>query len=262
MVAGRFYPADNKELLGTIQSYMKADEGTPPVEAVAAVAPHAGYIYSGQLAAKTLQAVSIAKTVLLLGPNHTGKGQPVSLSAESWSTPLGNVPIEKSLLSLIEGSTVAAIDEEAHRFEHSLEVQLPFLQVLQPQLSIVPLTIKQLSFNDCELVAKQLAEVITAYKQKVFIVASTDMSHYESRKSAEKKDRLALKAIEAMDPLGLYTTVQDNKISMCGFIPVVITILLSQILGANRASIVGYMDSGAVSGDVQQVVGYAGVIIQ
>ena len=263
VVAGRFYPATDKELLHLIESYINGRQPTPPIEACAVVVPHAGYVYSGELAAKTLSTVQIPETVLLIGPNHTGQGSPASLSSEKWSTPLGEVPLNTHLANLIVNEHQSiVVDEDAHTNEHSLEVQLPFLQKLQQNLSIVPLTVAHLSYDNCEEIAESLYRSISKYEEKVLIVASTDMSHYETRPVAEVKDRLALDAIIAMDPKALYSTVHKNKISMCGVIPVVITLLICKKMGAKTARLLDYMDSGAISGDTDQVVGYAGVIIE
>lgn len=263
VVAGRFYPAESDELRRTIQNYISNKANSAKTEAIAAIAPHAGYIYSGRLAAETLNSTVIPRTILLLGPNHTGKGSPISLSSESWETPLGEVPINQGLLqAILKSSESAVVNEDAHAFEHSLEVQLPLLQYLQEKLTFVPITLKQLSYTQCVEVADFLEAALKDFAQQLLIVASSDMNHFESRATSEKKDKLALDAIHRMDPHALYSTVQENRISMCGVIPVVITILLSEKLGATSAKIIGYMDSGSVSGDVQQVVGYAGVTIQ
>ncbi|BHH82917.1 AmmeMemoRadiSam system protein B [Desulforhopalus sp. 52FAK] len=263
VVAGRFYPADKRELLTTVERYMEEVVPQPPLKAIAVIAPHAGYVYSGQLAAKTLHSVVIPKTVLLIGPNHTGQGAQASLSARDWSTPFGHVKSNQKLTDhILSNSTSVIVDDNAHMSEHSLEVQLPFLQYLQPQLSITPLTLKSMSYEQCEGLAKSLFQGIKEYCEPVLIVASTDMSHYEPRAKSEVKDAMALAAIKELDPLQLYTTVQTNNISMCGVIPVVITLLVSQKLGADSVRMAGYMDSGAVSGDLKQVVGYAGVIIE
>jgi AmmeMemoRadiSam system protein B len=263
VVAGRFYPATEKELLHLVETYINGRQPTPPIEACAVIVPHAGYVYSGVLAGKTLCSVQIPETVLLIGPNHTGQGSPVSLSTETWITPFGSVPVNTNLANRIvnEGKSIV-VDEAAHANEHSLEVQLPFLQKLQQNLSIVPLTVAHLSYDNCEEIAEALYCSILQYGEKILIVASTDMSHYESRPVAEVKDKLALDTIIAMDPQALYSTVHKNKISMCGVIPVVITLLICKKMGTKTARLLDYMDSGTVSGDTDQVVGYAGVIIE
>lgn len=263
VVDGRFYPATKEELLHTVEEYFKENQSTPQVEACAVIVPHAGYVYSGELAAKTLRSVRIPETVLLIGPNHTGQGAPASLSTDIWFTPLGSIPVNTDLAKVIarEGRIIV-VDEAAHSHEHSLEVQLPFLQRLQQNLSIVPLTISHVSYENCEEIAESIYRSLIEYEEKILIVASSDMSHYESRPVAELKDRLALGAIMSMEPLTLYSVVHENKISMCGVIPVVITLLICQKMGAKAPRLLDYMDSGTVSGDTDQVVGYAGVIIQ
>ena len=263
IVAGRFYPGDVSELNTVMDGYLLGIKAESALVATAVIAPHAGYMYSGKVAAQTLAAVEIPQTVLLIGPNHTGKGCSAALSSQSWATPLGVVTANTELGNLIlKNSQIIKIDESAHQFEHSLEVQLPFLQKLQPELSLVPLTLGHHSYEKCEEIAESLYQSITQYPAKTLIVASTDMNHYEARSVSSIKDTLALKAIEAMDPQALYSTVHKNRISMCGVIPVVITLLVSLKMGAATATVMEYMDSGDVSGDTGQVVGYAGVIIR
>jgi AmmeMemoRadiSam system protein B len=263
VVAGSFYPDDADELHRLIDGYLEDTQKRSPLSAAAVIAPHAGYIYSGKIAAQTLGAVNIPETVMLLGPNHTGKGSSAALSTQAWMTPLGVVPANTDLANLIlENSKIIKADDIAHKSEHSLEVQLPFLQKLQPHLSCTALTLSQQSYDNCEEIAESLYQSIVQYKGKTLIVASTDMNHYEARSVSNAKDKLALKAIEAMDPQALYATVYKNKISMCGVIPVVITLLICLKKGAKSVEISAYMDSGDVSGDTRQVVGYAGVIIR
>lgn len=261
-VADRFYPGSPKALTRTIAELFPAIERNEKTKALAVVSPHAGYVYSGALAAKTFSAVEIPETVIILGPNHHGQGAPVSLSTETWDMPLGKVPVDMEIANHLQAICQhIKIDETAHRFEHSLEVQVPFLQMLQKNLQIVPLVISQIPYPLCEEVAAALAETIKASHKEILIVASSDMSHYEPRRITEQKDRSALKCIEQLDPYSLYRTVYDHRISMCGVIPVVIAILAAKACGAVQASLVGYTDSGYTSGDTDQVVGYAGVMI-
>lgn len=263
IVAGRFYPGEAEDLHTVIDGYLEGIKPQSALPATAVIAPHAGYIYSGKVAAQTLASVNIPETVLLIGPNHTGKGSSAALSGQSWVTPLGVVPANTELVHLIlKNSQIITSDDIAHRFEHSLEVQLPFLQTLQPKLSLVALTLGHHSYERCEEIAESLYQSMKQYKGRTLIVASTDMNHYEARSVSSAKDKLALKAIEAMDPYALYSTVYNNKISMCGVIPVVVTLLICLRMGAESATVSDYMDSGDVSGDTGQVVGYAGVIIR
>lgn len=260
-VADRFYPGSPQALALAVQELMPQVATADRRSALAVAAPHAGYVYSGNLAGKTLAQVVIPETVMLIGPNHRGQGSPVSLSSDTWMMPFGPVPCEQSLChDLVNRSPTFRIDEAAHRYEHSLEVQLPFLQRMQTQLRIVPLVVSRLSYALCEELAQTIAKAITAHEGKVLIVASTDMNHYESRQKTEIKDRMALHCIEQFKPEELYRTVQDEQITMCGVVPVVIAMLAAQALGGGIAELVGYTDSGQISGDTRQVVGYAGVI--
>jgi len=261
-VADRFYPGSPKALSQTITELFPVPETVTKTKALALVSPHAGYVYSGALAAETFFAAEIPETVIILGPNHHGQGAPVSLSLDTWDMPLGSVPVDTTIAEqLLKYSKQVKIDETAHKFEHSLEVQVPFLQMLQKNLRIVPLVLAQLSYALCEEVAESLAQTIKGSEQNLLIVASSDMSHYEPRRIAERKDKSALHCIEQMDPHGLYHTVLDNRISMCGFIPVTIALLTAKACGATQAKLIGYTDSGYVSGDTSQVVGYAGILI-
>jgi len=261
IVANRFYPGSKQTLAREIDGFFEKSQRAPG-KALAVVSPHAGYLYSGALAAGTLAAVTIPESVIILGPNHHGRGAAIALSATDWQTPLGVVPVDTTLIDLLlELGPMIQVDESAHAPEHSLEVQLPFLQRLQPRLKIVPLVLSQLSFAECQALAASLAAAISAAGGDHLLVASSDMSHYESREAASRKDHLALAAIAAMDAEALYRTVFSQQISMCGVIPVVVAILAAQRLGAEHAELIGYTDSGYVTGDSHQVVGYAGVVI-
>ena len=261
-VADRFYPGSPKALARTIDELSPVMENTTRIKALALVSPHAGYVYSGALAAQTFASVEIPETVIILGPNHHGQGAPVALSTETWEMPFGQVPPDLECAErLLAVSDQIKIDETAHQFEHSLEVQVPFLQLRQKNLHLVPLVIAHLTYPLCEEIAAALATAIKESNKDILIVASSDMSHYEPRRVSEKKDRSALTCIERLDPKALYQTVHDNRISMCGVIPVVIAMLAAKACGAEKAKLVGYTDSGYTSGDTDQVVGYAGVII-
>ncbi len=260
-VANRFYPGSPAELEKTVSGLLPGT-GTKKKKAIAVMSPHAGYIYSGKLAGQTLGSVQIPKTVIILGPNHQGLGAPVALSLSSWQMPNGVVPADNITAELLLAAcSHISVDESAHRHEHSLEVQVPFLQSLQPQLHLVPISVSHLSFQVCTEVARALSSAIEQADHSPLILASTDMSHFESRASASRKDNLALQQIIALDAAGLYRTVHDERISMCGVIPVTIALLAAQMLGAAEVELVGYTDSGAVSGDTGQVVGYAGLVI-
>ena len=152
-------------------------------------------------------------------------------------------------------------DELAHQYEHSLEVQIPFLQIEQPNLSIVPITISHVSYQVLEKVGHALAQVIKKAKKDILIVASSDMTQYESREAAEQKDHFALKKLADMDPAILYRSILENRISMCGIMPLTVALIAALELGATQTELVRYTDSGEISGDTTQVVGYAGILI-
>jgi len=260
-VAGRFYPGDDKSLRLSIQELC----GTAAIskkKVLAAVSPHAGYVYSGGVAGETLGQIDVPETVVLLGPNHTGKGNPVGLSTATWKMPMGAVPVDRNFAQdLLNETDYIDEDELAHRYEHSLEVQIPFLQIQQPNLSIVPISISHISYQVLDEIAMVLAAVIKASGKEVLILASSDMTHYEPRAAAEKKDHYVLKKLADMDPSILYRSVTGHRISMCGIMPVTVALITALELGATKTELVRYTDSGEITGDTEQVVGYAGVLI-
>jgi hypothetical protein len=232
-------------------------------DALAVISPHAGYIYSGAVAGQTFADVNIPEDVLILGPNHQGFGARLALMNDgAWEMPMGQVPINSTLAGLIlKHSADIATDETAHRFEHSLEVQVPFLQALQVNLKIVPIVVSHIPFELCRATGEALAKAVKEFGKPVLLVASTDMTHYESRRSATAKDHLALDRITALDPQGLYETVIGRGITMCGIMPTTIVLTTAIALGAAKAELVRYTDSGETSGDTDQVVGYAGLVV-
>jgi len=262
VVADRFYPADPQTLRAMIGE-MTPSPGAAQA-ALAVISPHAGYVYSGAVAAETIARVAVPETVIVLGPNHTGRGAPVALGLEDWSMPFGPVAVDRELAAALleEAGDLVTADEAAHRFEHSLEVQVPFLQWRRPSVRIVPLVVDRLPFDRCKALGLALARVAQAAPYGVLLLASTDMTHYEPRRSARRKDELALRRVLALDPAGLYETVLGQRISMCGVMPTVAVLVAALALGATSAELVRYTDSGAVSGDTEQVVGYAGVVVR
>ena len=261
VVADRFYPGDPTDLRQTLAGLIPAGQTPQPAHAV--IAPHAGYVYSGAVAGETFARVQIPETVILLGPNHHGRGGLVALGTEDWAMPMGTVPFAVDLAAaIVRNSEIIAADNAAHQYEHSLEVQVPFLQFFQDQLSIVPIVVSHISYKQCQQAARDIANAVKVFNRPVLLVASTDMTHYESREDASAKDHLALRYIQTLDPQGLYNTVVTNRISMCGIMPTTITLLAAIELGAEHAELVRYTDSGATSGDTDQVVGYAGLVIR
>ena len=262
-VAGQFYPGSEASLIKTLHTLVPAIQPQEREEAIAVVSPHAGYIYSGGVAGETFARVKVPENVIILGPNHTGHGAPISLMAQgSWDMPMGEVPINKELAELItNNSAPVEIDDIAHRYEHSLEVQVPFLQYMKKNLTIAPIIVSRVSYHTCVDMGQGLAAAIKSYGRPVLIVASTDMTHYESRQAASAKDSLALDRIKDLDPEGLYHTVVGKRISMCGIMPTTVALIAALALGAQKAELVRYTDSGETSGDTNHVVGYAGLLI-
>jgi AmmeMemoRadiSam system protein B len=261
-VAGQFYPGRASQLQAQVTSLL--DRSRPPSEAVAAVVPHAGYVYSGPVAGAVFGRLSIPETVALLGPNHTGLGAPVSVWASgSWRTPLGEVEVDEALASaLLERFPPATSNEAAHRLEHSLEVELPFLQVLRPEVRILPIVLAVDALATLLRLGETLAELAAAHSRSVLMVASTDMTHFQPQEVAERQDKLALERVLALDPEGLWQVVLENDISMCGYMPTAAALAYARARGATSAELIRYETSGDRTGDRASVVGYAGVIIR
>ena len=262
VAAGRFYPADPKALADEVSRCLQRTADCTPQAVLAAVAPHAGYVYSGRVAGETLARIRIPESVLLLGPNHTGRGYACALSPDDWQIPGAEIPRETALCAaILRHCRFVQEDSEAHRHEHSLEVLLPFLHALQPRLRMAALCLGGMSLENCQELAAGLHQALTEYGQPVLVLASTDMNHYESREVCQRKDRAALDRVLALDAPGLFTVVRQNRISMCGVLPVTTTLFLARLLGAQSAELVRHTDSGEFSGDTAQVVGYAGLLI-
>ncbi len=262
-VAGQFYPGDKQTLSETLADLIPELSSAEKTDAIAVISPHAGYIYSGSVAGETIAKVNVPENVVIIGPCHHGQGAPVALMDHGeWETPLGQVPINEELATLIlKHSESIEADEVAHRPEHSLEVQVPFLQAMQSELQIVPIVVSRVSLETCLEIGKGLAKALKEFDKPVLIVASTDMTHYESRSSASRKDKFALDNITNLDPKKLYESVMGMKISMCGVIPTTITLAAALEMGASNSELIRYTDSGETSGDTNSVVAYAGFVI-
>lgn len=259
VVSGRFYPGSAQRLDEFIASV-----STPhPAPALGVMVPHAGYVYSGATAAKGFDAVEVTPTVLLFGPNHTGYGTSASImSSGSWRTPLGESQIDSDLAQALKlACPLLKEDALAHEQEHSLEVQLPFLQRRRADVKIVPIAFMLRSTEEILKVGRELGEALTAWPERVLMVASSDMSHYEPEKVARTKDVLALERMLELDGEGLLKTVADNHISMCGVIPAAIMLEAAKTLGADHAVELAYTNSGEATGDYSSVVGYATVTV-
>ncbi len=261
-VAGSFYSGTKKALQSEI---MACARGLllKPLRVLGAVSPHAGFVYSGSVAAQVLANIETPETFIILGPNHTGRGRPASIMTRgSWSTPLGEVEIDRELAdTLLKNSSFLENDSEAHEAEHSIEVQLPFLQYFHKAVKFVPVCLGGASFEQLLTLGEETAGAVIKSGKKVCIIASSDMTHYEPQEIAEKKDKLAINAILELDEKKLYETVRANNISMCGAAPAVAMLAAAKKLGAKKAELVKYTTSGETSGDYEQVVGYAGIVI-
>jgi AmmeMemoRadiSam system protein B len=261
-VAGTFYPGQKDSLLETLERL--TDPKAEKKQAVAIVAPHAGYEYSGLVAGAVFSSVEVPQTVVVLGPGHREIGSLFAIQKEgSWLTPLGESPIETDLAALImDHCRSVTEDDRAHLWEHSLEVELPFIQYFEKRAALVPICVSyEAEYGDLESLGRGLAEAVREYGRPVLIVSSTDMSHYVSQKTAEKKDSLAIRRILDLDARGLFDTVRGEGISMCGYQPTTSAVVASRELGAAKAELIKYQTSGETTGDFAQVVGYAGIRI-
>ncbi len=262
-VAGYFYPDEPGLLRRTIESFLPLRINK--ARAYGAISPHAGYEYSGPVAAAVYSSVDVPADVVILGPAHHPIESVLALDdSDSWQTPLGEVPINPTLTRLIlTGGEIVFSDREAHRKEHSIEVQVPFLQYFQPDLSIVPILVSyEADYEKLEGLGQTLARAINSYGQDVLLVASTDMSHYISQEMAEKLDYKAISFMQKLDPRGLFHLVTSYGLTMCGFQPTAAVMVAAQALGAKEGQLVKYQTSGERTGDYQQVVGYAGLLLK
>lgn len=265
-VAGQFYPLSEEILSEQLKSFI--DKKAEKQNAIGALVPHAGYIYSGKVAGKVFSRIKSADSFVILGPNHTGIGRDFSIVREGiWRTPLGEVKVDNLLArEILMRSKNINEDISAHRYEHSIEVQLPFLQFLFKDFQFVPITIRHYMPEKnflaiCEEIGKAIANAIKNVNEKVVILASSDLTHYESQKSANEKDKIALNAILELNPEKLFNEVSAREISMCGFGPTAIMLFACKELGAKNSILVEYKTSGDVTHDYEQVVGYGGVLI-
>jgi len=261
-VAGAFYPSAPHAVTTMIAGMV--DASAPKTEAIGLISPHAGYTYSGQVAGATVSRIIPEDTFIILGPNHTGLGAPFSLwPGGDWETPLGNVAIDDALRqALLKNSAYLAEDTSAHLREHSIEVQIPFLQHLKPDVKIVPIALGMATADDYSAFGCEIARVLAATKHRAVILASSDMTHYEPRLSAEQKDKLAIEAILQLNSKELVNRLAKHNITMCGYAPVLALIAAARQLGATSGELVRYQTSGDTSGDYNSVVGYAGIIIR
>jgi len=260
-VSGQFYPSSSSELSKQIDACMENDNDKK--RAIGAVSPHAGIMFSGKVAGAVFSRIEIPHTFILIGPNHTGYGPPVSLmSSGTWAIPTGELNINEDIAGMLL-KKCDSIDEDsiAHQMEHSLEVQLPFILHYSSAVNIVPISMMTDSLDVCRGVGETIADTILKCEHPVTIIASSDMSHFVSDTTARSKDEKAINKIKNLGPEGLYNTVREQNISMCGVIPATTMLFAAKRLGARESTLVKYTTSAEVSGDYDYVVGYAGLII-
>ena len=262
VVAGQFYPASASELRKMLSTLV--DEQAEKEEVIGLVSPHAGYIYSGAVAGAVISRIKFKDTFIILGPNHSGMGKPLSIMTEGkWKTPLGEVAIDAELgKQILASSRHLQEDAAAHQYEHSIEVQIPFLQYFKPDVRIVPITLAYAGANAFKEIGREMAQAVRELKREVVIMASSDMTHYEPQDSAKEKDSQAIDAILNLNEDELLRRVTELDISMCGYAPAVSLISAAKELGARTAELVKYQTSGDTTGDYSSVVGYAGIIIK
>ena len=261
-VAGSFYPSDPAELTALIRKYTHTDPGQPHIPVMACLVPHAGYVYSGHVAGAVLGRIALPRKIMILGVRHYPRGQPAAiLSSGAWRTPLGDAQIDEVLAeALKEACPVLSEDSVAHSTEHSLEVQLPFLQALVPNFTFVPVALGTVRFESLVSVGETIGRVLESAKENVLLLTTSDLNHYEDDATTRIKDRKAIEQLLALDPRGLYDVCRNEEISMCGLGPAVAMLTALNALGVKKPELVKYATSADVSGERKAVVGYAGMI--
>ncbi|MDI9646587.1 MAG: MEMO1 family protein [Archaeoglobales archaeon] len=255
-VAGSFYPLNSKSLTEMLKKYT---ERRKEDSVVACVSPHAGYVYSGKTAGKVHSLLPDAETFVIIGPNHTGYGLPVAVSVDEWLTPLGKVEVDLEFVDAMP-KKIVAVDELAHKYEHSLEVQLPFLQHLHEDFKIVPICLGLQDEVTTKEVAEEIIEAEKATKRRIVVVASSDMHHYLPDEECRKLDRMIIDAILSMNVARYYRRIYELNASVCGY--GCIAVAMNYALAKNaRAELVDYSTSGDVA-DRSAVVGYAGIVFR
>lgn len=269
-VAGAFYPSGEEQLRKEVERCFSKGAGLPNLGdkkgLFAVVSPHAGYIYSGWVASYAYKEIaenySQPPTFVILGPNHTGRGSGVALSKEDWETPLGAVSNDKELGKLIQkNSRIVDFDEVAHGSEHSIEVQLPFLQFLYRDFQFVPICLGLGDYETADGIAHAILKASQEAKREILVVASSDFTHFEDAQSAKQKDELALEAIKKLDAKLFLNEVETNNISICGYAPIMVAILYSKLMKGKEARVLKYANSGDVTKDYHEVVAYCSIAL-
>ena len=268
-VAGLFYPEHPAQLLLAVQALLAeaVADGATPAPARAAIAPHAGYVYSGRTAARVFARLDVPRRVIVLAPNHTGEGRAreggSAFAVGTLRTPMGDVPVDEDLAArLLAECPLLEDDPEAHQREHAAEVMLPFLLARRPDVIVVPVVLGFADWTRCRRLGEAVAAVVPTAGEPVLILASSDMNHYEPASVGTPKDRKALEQVTLLDGEQLLETTRRERVSMCGRAPAAVAIHAAKLLGATKGEVVDYSHSGMTTGDDSAVVGYAGVIVR
>ncbi|MFP4108448.1 MAG: AmmeMemoRadiSam system protein B [Desulfonatronovibrio sp.] len=260
VVAGQFYPGNWSALQAQVDDYLQGE--AEPDKTFLVMVPHAGYVFSGGVAGKTIARANLSRKIILLGPNHSGRGAKMAVwDKGNWIMPGFEAPVDSGLADIVMQVAGFTTDYAAHQQEHSLEAILPFLKVSLDKFSMVPVAVAESDPGLLVKAGKSLGQAIKNKGEDVSVVVSSDMSHYVSQDQARENDQLAIDRVLALDPEGLYRTVAENRISMCGMLPMVLGLACVRELGATKGRLVGYATSGDVNNDYSKVVGYAGIII-
>jgi MEMO1 family protein len=261
-VAGQFYPGNPKELTALLREYTKEEKPQEKVRVRACLVPHAGYMYSGAVAGAVFARIALPKKILALGVRHYPRGEAQAILSEgAWRTPLGDVPIETPLAERLKKNCPALREDHVpHSHEHSLEVELPFLQVLSPGFSFVPVAIGTLRYEELCETGAGIANALAEADEEIVMVTSSDMNHYEDDETTRRKDEKAIECMLKMDAKGLYDVCRAERISMCGLGPAVAMLTAMNNFGVQKAELVRYATSGDITGNRNEVVGYAGMI--
>jgi MEMO1 family protein len=261
-VSGRFYPSNPAELTAVIRGFTETEPNLQKVAVKACLLPHAGYGYSGGVAGAVLSRILLPRKILILGVRHFPHGQSMAIVTNgAWRTPLGDAPIDAPLAQALRAACpLLREDGVAHSGEHSLEVQIPFLQVLAPGFTFVPVALGSVRFEDLVRVGEAVGQVLAESREEILLLTTSDLNHYEDDAVTRMKDRKAIERVLALDARGLYDTCRNEKISMCGLGPAVAMIAALRVLGARHAELVRYATSADASEDTRAVVGYAGMI--
>jgi AmmeMemoRadiSam system protein B len=260
-VSGTFYPDNSRELSRQIHNFLQPEAAQQKISCRACLVPHAGYMYSGHVAAAVYERIQFPKRIIILGVRHFPYGAEAAILSEgAWRTPLGDAPVDSGLAAKISRACpLLCEDSVAHEREHSLEVQIPFLQVLNPGFSFVPIALGTIRFDELVSIGESLAKILSS-DPEVFLLATSDFNHYENDATTRRKDRFAVERILQLDARGLFDVCRKEKISMCGLGPAVAALTALNQIGVENAELVKYATSADVSGDTSSVVGYGGFL--